>query len=105
MIGDHEILVATAGADREASRVVCVYRSDKFHPDVELFGWGGRGMFLGGGSRPGEKVGVVSLGGADALLGLCEVALDGIITGWAIIGSIGVVKSWPGGEVAGFDGD
>ena len=61
-------------------------------------------MFLDGGSRRGGEVGVVGLGGADALLGLCEVALDGLVTGWAIIGSIGVGKSWPDGEVSGFDG-
>ena len=47
---------------------------------------------------------MVRLGGADALLGLCEVALDGLVAGWAILGSIGVGKSWPGGEVSGFDG-
>ena len=47
---------------------------------------------------------MVSLGGADALLGLCEVALDGLVTGWAIIGIIGVGKSWPVGDVTGFDG-
>ena len=61
-------------------------------------------MFLDGGSRRGGEVGVVSLGGADALLGLCEVALDGLINGWAILGHIGVGKSCPGEEVAGFDG-
>ena len=47
---------------------------------------------------------MASLGGEDALLGLCEVSLDSLITGWAILGSIGVGESWPGGEVAGFDG-
>ena len=61
-------------------------------------------MFLNGGSRRGGKVGLVSLGRADALLGLCEVALDGLITGWSILGSIVVGESWSGGEVAGFDG-
>ena len=44
-----------------------------------------------------------SIGGAGALLGLCKVALDGLITGRKILGSIGVGESWPGGEVAGFD--
>ena len=38
------------------------------------------------------------------MLGLCEVDLDGIITGWAILRSTGVGDSCPGGEVAGFDG-
>ena len=105
VIGDHQVLVAAAGADGEASCVVCVELADGFQPDVELSGWGGLGMFLDGGSRRGGEVGVVNLGGADALLGLCEVALDGLINGWAILGRIGVGKSWPGGEVAGFDGD
>ena len=89
MIGDQEVLVAAAGADREASCVVCVERADGFHPDVELSGRGGPGIFLDGGSRRGGEVGVGSLGGADALLGLCEVALDGLVTGWEILGSSG----------------
>ena len=104
MVGDHEVLVAAAGAYREESRVVCVERADDFYPDAELSGRVGLGMLLNGGSRRGGEVGVFSLGGADALLGLCEVALDGLITGWEILGSIGVGESWPGGEVSGFDG-
>ena len=102
MVDNHEVLVAAAGADREASRVICVEHADGFYPDVELSSHGGRGMFLDGGSRRGGEVGVVRLGGADALLGLCEVALDGLITVWSILGSIGVGKSWSGGEVARF---
>ena len=104
VVGDHEVLVAAAGADSEASCVVCVERADRFHSDVELSGHGGLEMFLAGGSRRGGEVGLASLGGMDALLVLCEVALDGLITGWEILGSIGVGESWPGGEVAGFDG-
>ena len=38
------------------------------------------------------------------MLGMCKVALDGLITGRAILGSSGVGESWSGGEVAGFDG-
>ena len=47
---------------------------------------------------------MASIGGADSLLGLCKMALDGLITGRAILGSIGVGDSWPGGEVSVFDG-
>ena len=104
MVGDHKVLVAAAGADLEASCVVYVEHADGFHPDVELSGRGGLGMFLGGGSRRGGEVGLASLGGAGALLGPCEVALDGLVTGWAILESIDVGESWPGGEVAGFYG-
>ena len=104
MVGDHEVLVAAVGVDREASHVVFVERADGFHPDVELSGQGGIGMFLDGGSRRGGEVGVVSLGGSYAFLGLCEVALDGLVIGLAILGSIGVGKSLPGGEVFGFYG-
>ena len=104
MVGNHEVLVAAVGADWEVSCIVCVERADGFHPDVELSGQGGLGMFLDGGSRRGGEVFLVSLGGVDALLGLCKVALDGLVTGWEILGSISVGKSWPGGEVAGFDG-
>ena len=96
------VLVATAGADWEASCVVCVERSDGFYPDVELSGR--LGMFFAVRSRRGGEVGLASLGGADALLGLCKVAPDGLITGREIIGSIGVGESWTGGEVSGFDG-
>ena len=63
----------------------------------------GLGMFFAVGSRRGGEGGFAILGGADALLGLCKVALDGIITGRAILGRIGVVESRSGGEVAGFD--
>ena len=38
------------------------------------------------------------------MLGLREVALDGLVTGWEIPGSIGVGKSGPGGVVSGFNG-
>ena len=102
VIGDHQVLVAAAGADSEASCFVCVERADGFYPDVELSG--GLVMFFAVGSRRGGEGGLASLGGADALLGLCKVALDGLITGRKILGSIGVGESWPGGEVAGFDG-
>ena len=103
MVSDHKLLVAAAGADWEASCVVCVERADGFCPDVELSG--GLGMLFAADSRRGVEVGLASLVGADALLGLYKVALDGLITGRAILGSIGVGESWPGGEVAGFDSD
>ena len=32
------------------------------------------------------------------------MALDGVVSGWAILGGIGVGKAGPGGVVAGFDG-
>ena len=38
------------------------------------------------------------------MLGLREVALDGLVAGWEILGGIGVGKPGPGGLVAGFDG-
>ena len=62
MIGDHEVLVAAAGVDWEASRVIGVERADEFHPDVELFGQGRCGRVLDGGSRRGGEVGIVGLG-------------------------------------------
>ena len=101
VVGDHQVLVAAAGAGWEASCVVCVERADGFYPYVELSG--GLGMFFSVGSRRGGEVRLASLGGADAMLGLCKVALDGIITGRSILGSIGVGESRPGGVVAGFD--
>ena len=59
MAGSHEVLVAAAGADREASCVVCVERAAGFHPDVELSGRGLLGMFLNGGRRRGGEVGFI----------------------------------------------
>ena len=91
MVSNHEVLVAAAREDWEASCVVCVERADGFYPDVDLSG--GLGMFFAVVSRRGGEVGLASLGGADTLLGLCEMALDGLITGRAIIGSIGVGES------------
>ena len=38
------------------------------------------------------------------MLGLHEVALDGFVAVWTILGGIGIGKSGPGGVVAGFDG-
>ena len=60
-------------------------------------------MFFAVGSRRGGVGGLAGLGGADALLGLCKVALDGLLTGGAIPGGIGVGETRPGGEVADFD--
>ena len=52
--------------------------------------WGGEGRWAG-------------LGGSDALFGLCEVALYGLLIGGAISGGIGVGETRTGGEVSGFD--
>ena len=51
VVSDHKLLVAAAGADWEASCVVCVERADGFYPDVELSG--GLGRFFAVGSRRG----------------------------------------------------
>ena len=34
VVGDHQVLVAAAGADGEASCVVCLERADGFYPKV-----------------------------------------------------------------------
>ena len=91
-----------AASHWEASCVVCVERADGFYPYMDLSG--GLGMFFDVGSRRGGELGLASIGGADALLVMCKVALDGFIAGREILGSIDVGESWPGGEVAGFDG-
>ena len=57
---------------------------------VAVVWWGGEG-------------GWTSLGGADALFGLCEVALYGLLTSGAIPGGIDIGETRTGGEVAGFD--
>ena len=60
-------------------------------------------MFFAVGSRRGGEGGLDGLGGADALFGLCGVALYGLLTAGAIPGGIGIGETRPGGEVAGFD--
>ena len=60
--------------------------------------------FIDGGGWWVKLIAVCGLGGADALLGLREVALDGCVAGWAVLGGVGVGQSGPGGVVAGFDG-
>ena len=104
MVGDIEVLVAAAGADREAACVVSVERYNRFDPEVELFRRFRWERVIDGGRRRVGLIVVCGLGGADTLLGLREVALDGFISGWAIIGGIGVGKAGPGGVVASFDG-
>ena len=37
VVGDHQVLVAAAGADREASYVIYVERDDRSYPKVKLF--------------------------------------------------------------------
>ena len=61
------------------------------------------GVFVAVVWRDGER-GCTSLGGADALFGLCEVAFYGFLTAGEIPGGIGIGEARPGGEVAGFDG-
>ena len=68
---------------------------------MELFD--GLGRFVSVGSRQGGEGGWVVLGGADALFGLCEVALDCLLTGGSIPGGIGAGETRPGGEVSGFN--
>ena len=94
VVGKNQVLVAAAGSDGEVSCVVYVERADGFYPYVELFD--GLGMFLAVGSRKGGEGGLSGLGGADALLRLCKVALDCLLTGGAIPGGIGVGETRPG---------
>ena len=68
---------------------------------MELFD--GLGRFFDVGSRWGGEGGLAGLGGADTLLVLGNVALDGLLAGGAIPGGIGVGETQTGGEVAGFD--
>ena len=76
MVGDHQVLVAAAGADGEASCVVHVERADGFYPYVKLFD--GLGMFVVAIRRGGEG-GRTGIGGADALFGLGEVTFYGFL--------------------------
>ena len=54
------------------------------------------GMFVAVVWRGGEG-GWTGLGGADALFGLCEVALYGLLAGGAIHVGIGIGETRPGG--------
>ena len=60
VVCDHQVLVAAAGADWEASCVVCVERYDGFYPYVELFDR--LGMFFAVCSRRGGEGELAGLG-------------------------------------------
>ena len=62
------------------------------------------GCFLLLAAGGGGEGGLAGLCGSDALLGLDKVALDGLLTGGAVTGGIGVGENRPGGEVSRFDG-
>ena len=68
---------------------------------MELFD--GLGIFVAVGSWRGGEGGWAGLGGEDALFGLCELALYGILTSETIPGGFGIGETRPDGEVAGFD--
>ena len=94
MVGEHQVLVAAAGADGEASCVVCVERSDGFYPKVKLFD--GLGMFVAVVWRGGEG-GWTGIGGADDLFGLCKVAFYSLLTAGTIPGGVGIGEARLGG--------
>ena len=104
MLGDHEVMVAAAGVDWEADCVVGVERADRIEPEVKIFRRVRQERVIDGGGRRVRLIVACGIGGADALLGLREVVLDGFVAGWAILGGIGVGKAGPGRVVAGFDG-
>ena len=104
MVGDHKVLVAAAGADQKVACVVGVERADRLDPEVEIFRRVRLERVIDGGGRQVKFIVACGLCGADALLGMHEVALDGFVSIWAIIGGIVVGQTRPGLVVDCFDG-
>ena len=81
------------------SHVICVELADGLNGDVQFMGEGQqRRRREQGGRGPG-----LGFGGADALLGLGEMSLDGFGAVRAVFCSIDMGESGPAGIVAGFD--
>ena len=74
VIGDHDILVARAGLDREAASFVRVELADEEVLDVDLLGRGFRGS-----GWWGRGEGDLGLGRTDVLALLGEMTHDGLI--------------------------
>ena len=105
VVGDHDVLIAAAGTDREASGVVYVQLFDGLDSDVDFVGTGRRAGCLRQQReqqrRPGGRLG---LGRPDALLRPQQVAFDGLIGVGVVFGNVGVGESGPCGVIAGLDG-
>ena len=68
MVGDNEVLVVAAGADRKSAHVVGVERAGELYPEVELFRRVRRERFVDGGGWRVKLISACGLGGAGALL-------------------------------------
>ena len=68
IVGDHEVLVAAAGADWEAAHVFGVESAGGLDPEVDLFRRVRRERFINGGRWRVKFIVACGIGGADALL-------------------------------------
>ena len=100
MVGEHDEVAATAGADGESTHVVGVELANGFYPDIYFFGVGGRVRWRGRrcfGRR-------CSLGGLESLPRIFDVTLKGFDGDRAVLGRIGGGEAWPGKVVTCSDG-
>ena len=98
MVHDHDVLVSTAGTDREATRVVSIKFTDGQDLEKELVGsdlgqrllrWNGLGRIWWAVSRG------LMLGRPYALKFWDEVPYDGGLGGREIFGCVGEGEAWP----------
>mgnify|MGYP006187013679 CR=1 FL=1 len=99
VVGQHDVLVATARACGESAHVVCVELADGLYKHVEFVC--SRGGGIDGGSYGFCRFG---FGGSEALSGLGKVPLEGFRAVGAVLGGVGKSEARPAGVVAGFDG-
>ena len=100
MVGQHDVLVATAILDGKAAHVVSEELADRSDPNMKFVGAGVGKWTVNAvdGWKGGSWIGLVvafvfvgtllALGGADALAGLDEVAFDGFGTRGTVLGGI-----------------
>ena len=106
VVGEHDVSVATSGADKEPTHAISVELAYWLYPDMEF-------LILDNGELTGDVQKRVNgdwiqwrlpLGGPDTLAGFCEVSIEGLFRDRALFGGIGEDESRPGSKVASISG-
>ena len=102
VVRQHNVVVAAAGADGEADRVICVELADGINDNVEFLGFYGR--YLTGDFGERFLVGRFGLGGARTLYGLSHVSFQRLNRDRKVFCRVCISEAWTGEKVARFDG-
>ena len=102
VVRQHNVVVAVAVSDGEASHVICVEFAYGLNDDVEFFVFYGRKLTGDVGER--FLVGRFGLGGAQTLSGLSHVSFQGLERDRKVFCRVCIIESWPRGKVASFYG-